>query len=347
MAEPHRKGRRHWTAAAVAVMIAGVSVACDLEGASSENAAADAGVFYALGDDHRLYRWEPGTGGEAEGGDPEPVLDLSGVWEGEGDVGTVMRASLSLDPRQRYAAWVAGAGPDASLNFGDLETGEITTAVQYPLDHACIDPSWLADGSALLVHRAAVWGDAAGGDATPLPLESWGATEWHSPESGEPPTTMDMTSRGCRMRWYTGEDGAAQALYHNLEVTELYRVDASGEILETIPVADLQGAETRVIGMVDVDPTGRYVCIVDDYGPYGAFKGGFTMRAEAGTRVIDLENGEAVGTEDGGCVSVHDEGYLSRDGASVAFTGYGGAQQWSTELPGTIAESPVLFFMPT
>lgn len=341
MAEPHRKGRRRWSAAVAAVVIACASAACDV-GASSDEAVADAGVLYGLGDDHRLYRWDPG----AEDGGPEPVLDLGGVWEREGDVGTVLRASLSVDPRQRYAAWIAGGGVDAALNFGDLETGEIATAVEYPLDHACIDPSWLADGSALLVHRAAVWGDAPDGDATPLPHESWGATEWYSPESGALPTTVDMEARGCRMRWYTAEDGTARALYHDLAVTELYRVDAAGAILETIPVSGLQGAEPRVIGMVGVDPTGRYACLVDDYGPYGAFKGGFTMRAEAGTRVMDLESGDDVGTGDDGCVSVHADGYLSRDGASVAFTGYGGEEQWSTELPGTIAESPVLFYFP-
>ncbi|MCD0442339.1 hypothetical protein LO763_01695 [Glycomyces sp. A-F 0318] len=335
--------RRRWIAAATAVVIAGASAACDLDGASSSSADAEAGVFYGLGDDHRLYRWDPG----AEGGGPEAVLDLGGVWEQEGDVGTVLRASLSVDPRQRYAAWIAGGSTDAVLNFGDLETGEVTTAVEYPVDHVCIDPAWLGDGSALLVHRAAVWGEAPeGGDATPLPVESWGDTEWYSPGTGALPATVDLDTRGCRVRWYTAEDGTAQALYHNPEVTELYRVDASGEILETIPASSLQGTEPHLIGMVGVDPTGRYACLVDDYGPYGAAKGGFTMRAESGTRVVDLENGEAVGAGDDGCVSVHEAGYLSRDGASVAFTGYGGERQWSTELPGTIAESPVLFYMP-
>ena len=46
MAEPHRRGRRRWTVAAAAVMIAGVSVACDLEGASSDD--ADPVVLAAL-----------------------------------------------------------------------------------------------------------------------------------------------------------------------------------------------------------------------------------------------------------------------------------------------------------
>jgi hypothetical protein len=347
MAEPHRRGRRRWIAAAAALVIAGVAAGCDLEGVSGKSTGDgdDAGVFYALGDDHRLYRWDPGAGEDA----PRAVLDLGGVWEREGDVGTVLRASLALDPRQRYAAWIEGASPDAVLRFGDLETGEITTAAEYPLDHACIDPAWLPDGSGLLVHRAAVWGDpeaSGGGDATPLPVESWGAAEWYSPDSKERTSTLELSARGCRMRWYTAEDGDAQAIYHNLEVSELYRVDANGEVLETIPVTGLQGVEPRTIGMVGVDPAGRYACLVDGYGPYGAFKAGFTMRAEAGTRVIDLETGDDVGSGDDGCVSLHEQGFISREGAAVAFTEYGGQRQWSTELPEAIAESPVLFFMP-
>ncbi|SDD84085.1 hypothetical protein [Glycomyces harbinensis] len=345
MPGPHRKDRRRWIAAAAAVVFAGMAAACDFEGVSGQGNGIDAGVFYGLGDDHRLYRWDP----DAEGESLAPVLDLSGIWERQGDVGIVMRASLSVDPLQRHAAWIEGASTGAALKFGDLETGEITTAVEYPVDHVCIDPAWLGDGSALLVHRAAVWGDAdtpVGSAELPLPVESWGATEWYSPDSGKLPTTVEMANRGCRVRWYTAEDGTAQAIYHNLEVTELYRMDASGKVLETIPTPSLQGTEPLTIGLVGIDPAGRYACLVDDYGPYGALKGDFTMRAESGTRVVDLQNGEAVGAEDDGCVSVHADGYLSRDGASLDFTGYDGDRRWSTKLPETIAESPVLFFIP-
>jgi len=358
MADPNRSEtrRRRSAAAAAVIALAFSTAACDLDAVSGTSTGADAGVFYGLGDDHHLYRWDPdadngsATGDGTVSGAVDSVLDLSGVWDQEGDVGTVLRASLSIDPRQRYAAWVEGASPEASLKIGDLETGAIETAAAYPVDHACIDPAWLADGSAVLVHRAAVWGNgtdpAAEGDATPLPIEVWGPTEWYSPEAGALPTTVDLEPEGCRLRWYTAEDGTAQAIYHNPDVTELYRIDASGQVLETIPVASLQGSHPLTIGLVGVDPSGRYACVVDGYGPEGAFKGGFTMRAEAGTRVLDLENGEAVGAEDTGCVSLHEDGYVSRDGAEVAFIGYDGAQQWPTELPDQIAESPVLFFAP-
>ena len=327
-------------AAVAAVVLAAAASACDLDTTATGNGAA-AGVFYGLGDDHRLYRWQPDE-------TTEPVLDLSGVWEKTGDVGTALRASLSVDPRQRYAAWVAGGGPDAALMFGDLATGEITTAVEYPVDHACLDPAWLADGSAVLAHRAPVWGDESDDstDATPLPVETWGPTEWHSPESGTLPTTVDLDVRGCRLRWYTAEDGSAQAIYHDLEVTEFHRVDTTGRVLESIPTASLEGAEPLTIGMVGVDPTGRYVCVVDDYGPHGADKGGFTIRAEAGTRVLDLETGEAVSNGDTGCTSVHPDGYISREGPAAAFIDYEGETRWSTELPSTIAETPILFYFP-
>lgn len=328
-------------AGAAAVLLAATLSACSL-GTAESSTDTDIGVFYGLGDDHRLYRWDP------DGDAAEPVLDLSGVWEESGDVGTVLRASLSVDPRQRYAAWVAGGDPDAALRFGDLRTGEITTAVEYPVDHACIDPAWLADGSAVLAHRAPVWGGADETDtgATPLPVETWGPTEWHSPDAEALPPTVDLEVDGCRLRWYTAEDGTAQAIYHDLEVTEFYRVDTTGQILETIPVSSLEGAEPLTIGLVDVDSTGRYACIVDDYGEHGAIKGGFTIRAEAGTRVIDLDTGEAVEGGDRGCTSTHAEGFVSQDGATVAFTDYEGNARWETELPGTIAESPILFYFP-
>lgn len=316
--------------------------ACDADSVTGRDAAAHDGVFYGLGDDHRLYRWDASTD------EAEPVLDLSGVWDGEGDVGTVLRSSLSIDPRQRTAAWIEGGSPDAVLRFGDLDSGEITTAASYPLDHACIDPAWLPDGSALLAHRAAVWGDgAAAGDATPLPVESWGDTEWYSPDAGQLPTTVDLAEQGCRLRWYTAEDGSAQALYHDLQVTRFYRIDTDGKVLDTIDIPGLTGTEPLTIGFVGTDPSGRYACVVDGYGPYGAFKGGFTIRAESGTRVIDLDTGEAAGDEDASlCTSLHDDGYVSRDGATAAFIGYDGTAKWSVELPEAIKESPVLFFYP-
>ena len=82
MDDPHRNGRKHLHMLAVLVL-AGASTACDVNAVSGNGTAA--GVFYALGDDHRLYRWD------AAAEDTEPVLDLSGAWEGEGDVGTVLR----------------------------------------------------------------------------------------------------------------------------------------------------------------------------------------------------------------------------------------------------------------
>ncbi|GAA2140352.1 hypothetical protein [Glycomyces algeriensis] len=344
MDHPHRSGsRKHLTIAAV-LALAGALAACDLDAVSGTGNGADAGVFYALGDDHRLYRWDPGAGAE-EGVDP--VLDLSGVWEEEGDVGTVYRASLSVDPTGRHAAWVAGSTPAASLKFGDLETGEITTAVEYPVDHACIDPVWLPDGSAVLAHRASVWGDVADtGDAIPFPVTTWGATEWHSPDAGQLPTTVELGPKGCRLRWYTAEDGSAQALYHDLELSELYRIDANGQVLETIPVSSLQGAAPLTIGLVNVDPAGRYACVVEDYATDGATKGGFTIRAESGTRVVDLASGEAIGPDEAGCTTLHEDGFVSRSDSDVAFIDYDGNSQWSTELPGPIVESPLLYFIP-
>jgi hypothetical protein len=343
--DPHRStGRKHLVIAAV-LALASMSVACDIDAVSGTGDGADAGAFYALGDDHRLYRWEPG-GDDDQG--VEPVLDLSGVWDAEGDVGAVLRSSLSLDPTGRHAAWIAGATADAALMFGDLGTGEISEAVEYPVDHACLDPAWLPDGSAVLAHRAEVWGTEAdqGTDEIPFPVEDWGPTEWYSPDVGQLPTTVDMGPQGCRMRWYTAEDGSAQALYHNLDLTELYRVDTSGQVLQTIPVASLQGVHPLTIGLVNVDPTGRYACLVDGYGPEGTVKGGFTVRAESGTRVVDLETGEAIGPEEVGCTSLHEDGYVDRDGADVSFIGYDGESRWATELPASIAQSPVLYFFP-
>ncbi|MQM27434.1 hypothetical protein [Glycomyces albidus] len=324
------------------IIAAALALLASCDSAATRNEAADAGVFYGLGDDHRLYRWDPAET------TAEPVLDLGGAWDAEGDVGTVLRSSLSIDPRQQSAAWIEGASPSAALKFGDLETGEITTAAVYPVDHACIDPTWLADGSALLVHRAAVWGaesSTALDDTTPLPVQSWGDTEWHSPESGELPATVDLETRGCRLRWYTAEDGSAQAIYHNTDVTELYRVDTVGNVLEIIEIPELDGVEPLTIGLVGVDPTGRYACIVDGYGPYGAFKGGFTTRAQSGTRVIDLQTGEAAG-HDGPCTSLHADGYIARDDDAAAFVDYDGRTEWTVELPAAIKESPVLFYYP-
>ncbi|MDN3241254.1 hypothetical protein [Glycomyces tritici] len=346
MDDPHRSSsRKHLTIAAV-LALAGALAACDLDAMSGNG--ADGGVFYALGDDHRLYRWDPGAdSGDGDAADVEPVLDLSGVWDAEGDVGTVLRASLSVDPTGRHAAWVAGASPHASLMFGDLDTGEVATAIEYPVDHACIDPVWLPDGSAVLAHRAPVWGTAtAAGDEIPFPVTTWGATEWHSPDAGRLPTTVELTPHGCRLRWYTAEDGSAQALYHDLELSELYRIDTNGHVLETIPVSNLEGAEPLTIGLVNVDPAGRYACVVEDYGPDGAVKGGFTIRAESGTRVVDLASGEAVGPDESGCTTLHEDGFVSRTDATVDFIGYDGEHRWTIELPGPIAESPVLYFVP-
>ncbi|WP_157975199.1 hypothetical protein [Glycomyces dulcitolivorans] len=339
-----RRTRLAATAAALGLLAA---TACD----QVAGGGTDAGVFYGIGDDHLLYRWDSAA---APAHDQEPaaapVLDLSGVWTAEGDVGTVLRASLSIDPRQQTAAWIEGASPNAVLKFGELASGEITTATEYPLDHACIDPTWLADGSALLVHRGAVWGaesSTAQDDTTPMPVQAWGATEWYSPTAGQLPTTVDLQPVGCHLRWYTADDGTAQALYHNLPVSELYRIDAEGTVLETIRVGGLTGTEPLTIGLVGVDPTGRYACVVDDYGPYGAFKGGFTIRAQEGTRVIDLDTGEAAGSEGSPtCTSLHEDGYVSRSDADVSFIDYQGETKWTVELPAQIKESPVLFYYP-
>lgn len=334
-------GKNRVTTAAAIVLLAAAS-ACELDTAS-EGADTASGVFYGLGDDHRLYRWGPDADPETTE-TAEPVLDLSGVWDRTGDVGTVLRVTLSVDPRQRYAAWIAGGGSDAALMFGDLATGAITTAVEYPVDHACIDPTWLADGSAVLAHRAPVWGDDTSADGTPLPVETWGPTEWYSPQAGALPTTVDLDVRGCRLRWYTAEDGTARAVYHDPEVTEFHRIDTTGQVLATIQISSLEGVEPLAIGMTDVDPTGRYACIVDGYDEHDATKGGFTIRAQSGSRVIDLDTGEAV--RGNGCTSTHADGYVSRDGAGVAFIDYQGETAWDAELPDTITESPVLFYFP-
>jgi hypothetical protein len=356
--DPHQRRngstKRHLTIA-VALALAAASTACDLDSVSGEDNGAGAGVFYALGDDHKLYRWDPDSDAHTDDADEAPVesvLDLSGVWDGEGDVGTVLRSSLSIDPRQRHAAWIAGATPQAALMFGDLDTGEITTAAEYPVDHACIDPAWLPDGSAILAHRAPVWGadtdpdTRADTDEIPFPVTAWGPTEWYSPDAGKLPTTLTLDPQGCRLHWYTAEDGSAQGIYHDLELTELYRIDVNGKLLETIQVSGLQGAEPVIIGLVNVDPTGRYACVVDNYGPYGATKGGFTIRAESGTRVIDLASGAAVGPEGADCNTLHADGFVSRDRESVSFINYDGENEWATTLPDQIAESPVLYFYP-
>ncbi|GAB3994305.1 hypothetical protein GCM10029992_08300 [Glycomyces albus] len=136
-------------------------------------------------------------------GHPERVLDLSGVWEREGDVGRVLTASLSVDPTGSRASWIAGGSEGSTLMIGDLETGEATEAVDYPLDHACLDPAWLADGSALLAHRAAVWSEDG------MVVEDFGPTEWYSRDGAPLPGAVELDP-GCRLRWYTGEDGSAE-----------------------------------------------------------------------------------------------------------------------------------------
>ncbi|THV43011.1 hypothetical protein [Glycomyces buryatensis] len=334
--------RRHVAAGVLALTLAAGFAGCDAD-AVGEQGTEPQGVVYGLGDDHRLWRWQ------VDSSEAEPVLDLSGVWDAEGDVGTVLNASLSIDPGQRYAAWVAGGGTDAELMVGDLRDGETTGASSYPVDHACLDPTWLADGSALLVHRAAVWGEGPGDDAqtdaTPMLQQVFGPTEWYSPAAGSMESNVDL-GEGCRLRWYTAEDGSAEGIYHSLDVTELYRVDAAGRVTETLPVADLDGAQGAVTGMIGVDPSGRYVCLADGYAEHSGFEGGFAIRPQAGTTVVDLETGDAVGPEGASCESMQSDGYLSREDETVRLVDYGGEAVWETDLPDEIVNAPNLFYYP-
>ncbi|WP_199034310.1 hypothetical protein [Glycomyces salinus] len=300
---------------------------CDADSAESQD-TDDRGHVYGVGDDHALWRWEVGSDA------PERILDLSGVWEHEGDVGRVLTASLSVDPTGSRASWIAGGSENSTLMIGDLETGEATEAVDYPLDHACLDPAWLADGSALLAHRAAVWSEDG------MVVEDFGPTEWYS-RDGEPLPGAVELEPGCRLRWYTGEDGAAEGLYRDLAVTELYRVDDEGKRIETIALAGLGGVEPPVIDLVAVDPSGRYACLADDYDEAASYGGGFTIRPERGDNVIDLSSGESVGED---CAALTAAGYLSRDDDQIAFAAYGGETAWEAELPVEIANSPNLFY---
>lgn len=300
---------------------------CDSDSADSRD-TIEPGVVYGVGDDHALWRWEIGS--EA----PERVLDLSGIWEGEGDVGRVLTASLSIDPTQSRAAWIAGGGEDSALMIGDLETGEASEAAGYPLDHACLDPAWLADGSALLAHRAEVWGEDGAF------VEDFGATEWIS-RDGEPLPGAVELAPGCRVRWYTSEDGKAEGLYRDLAVTELYRVDSEGNRIETIALSALSGLEPPAIDLVSVEPSGRYACLADGYDEAPTYEGGFTIRPERGDNVIDLSTGESVGQD---CVALTADGYLARDDEKIEFAAYGKGAAWEAELPAEIANSPNLFY---
>lgn len=318
----------------VGMVAAGALAGCG--GASGGDGAAESapGVLYGVGDDHRLWRWEVG------GGEAEAVLDFSEVWDRRGDVGLVFQSTLSIAPDQRHASWVSGATPDSELRIGDLAAGEVTGSVPYPVDHACIDPVWAPDGSSVLVHRVDVWDDAE------APNESFGATEWFSPE-GERREIETVLDEGCRLRWYSaGVDasGAPEGIYHDLDVTELYRVNAAGERFETIPIDSLAGVESQVTGLVEVDPSGRYVCLADGYNAQGTYEGGFTIRSQSGTKVIDLATGAAVGREGSGCESLTMDGYLAREGAAARFIDYGGGTVWEEELPPELEHSPNLFY---
>lgn len=317
------------------VLAAGLA-ACDDGPGSGAGASGEGGpgVLYGVGDDHRLWRW--GVGAD----EPEAVLDLSGVWDRRGDVGLVFQSTLSIAPDQGHASWVSGGNPDSDLQIADLSTGEVTGSVPYPVDHACFDPVWAPDGSAVLAHRAEVWGD------TGTPVESFGATEWFSPE-GELIGTETALEEGCRLRWYSaGADasGATEGIYHDLAVTELYRVDEAGERFKTIPIDSLSGVDPQVTGLVEVDPSGRYVCLADGYGAEEGYEGGFTIRPQSGTKVIDLATGEAAGQEGVGCESLAMDGYLAQVGTVARFIDYAGETLWEEELPPELANAPNLFY---
>ena len=302
---------------------------CGIDTAENRD-AIEPGFVFGVGDDHALWRWQ------VDSGTPERVLDLSGVWDREGDVDRVLTASLSVDPTGTRAAWIAGGSEDSVLMIGNLATGEAAEAVGYPLDHACLDPSWLADGSAVLAGRAAVWGE----DGTVV--EDFGPTEWYSRDGDPLPGAVEL-DQGCRLRWYNGEDGTAEGIYRDLAVTELYRVDAEGGRIETIPLDGLSGVESPAVDLVAVDPSGRYACLADGYDESATYEGGFTVRPELGGAVIDLSTGESVGED---CAALAAEGFLSRDDASIQFASYSGETLWEAELPAEIANSPNLFYVP-
>ncbi|MCH7229405.1 hypothetical protein L0U85_00785 [Glycomyces sp. L485] len=330
--------RREIRLMAGGLLLAAGLTACDAGSAGDDGGEDggedDHGVLYGVGDDHTLWRWEVGSD------EVEAVFDLGGVWEREGDVGAVLRASLSVAPDQRHASWIAGGGPNAELQIGDLESGEISGTVPYPVDHACLDPVWAPEGKSLLVHRTEVWGAASQGDG--MPGEVWGSTEWLSPEGDRLPSENDLED-GCRLRWYEA-DGAVEGIYHDLGVSELYRVDETGERFETISLDELGGVEPEVTGLVAVDPSGRYVCLADGYDEFGTYGGGFTIRPQTGTKVIDLASGETAGKQGATCESLAAGGYLSRGDTEVELIDYQGESKWKTSLPPEIENSPNLFY---
>ncbi|GAB3656325.1 hypothetical protein [Glycomyces tarimensis] len=328
--------RRGIRIAAGGLALAAGMTACGAEVANNATDEEQQGVLYGVGDDHRLWRWETGAD------EAEPVFDLSGVWEHEGDVGTVLTASLSIAPDQSHAAWIAGGGPEAELQIGELASGEVSGTVPYPVDHACLDPAWAPDGASLSVHRADIWGGERQGDAMPTFAEAWGPTEWYSPDGERRRTQIDL-GEGCRLRWYAA-DGETEGIYHDLAVSELYRVDETGERIETIGLDGLSGIDPQVTGLVDVDPTGRYVCLADGYAEHETYEGGFTIRPQSGTKVLDLDTGESVGADGAGCDSMAVDGYLSRDDTAVEFLDYDGESRWTAELPTELANAPNLFY---
>ncbi|WP_100448866.1 hypothetical protein [Glycomyces xiaoerkulensis] len=318
--------------AALAALLAACSGTPGEEAATEAPTGDPSGVVYGVGDDLALWRWEAGSD------EPERALDLSGVWDHQGDVDRVLTASLSVDPTQRHAAWIAGGDPGAELMVGDLDTGDTRSVVDYPLDHGCLDPVWAPDGSRLLVHRADVW---EGTEQAPPPTRAFGDLEWYSPEGERLDDEIDL-DEGCRLRWYTA-DGEVRGLHRDVEVTELYRVDERGGRLETAAVADFEGVDPAVTDLVEVAPSGRYACIADGYDEHETYEGGFTIRPETGTNVIDLETGSSVGSD---CEALADDGYLARDEATVAFAEYGGGTVWEAPLPDELANSPDLFYFP-
>ncbi|WP_026923472.1 hypothetical protein [Glycomyces arizonensis] len=317
------------------IVVSGMLMAAGLAGCDGSSADdAEPGVLYGVGDDHRLWRWDVSTD------ETEAVLDLGGVWDRSGDVGLVFQSTLSIAPDQRHASWVSGGTPDSDLRIADLSTGEVTGSVPYPVDHVCLDPVWAPDGSAVLAHRAKVW------DETGAPIEAFGPTEWFSPQGEELETETDL-DEGCRLRWYSaGRDaeGATEGIYHDLEVTELYRVDESGKRFKTIPIDSLSGVDAEVTGLVAVDPSGRYVCLADGYHSQGGYEGGFVIRPQIGSKVIDLATGKAAGKRGESCESLTMDGYLAREGTTARFIDYGGETLWEAELPSELKDSPNLFY---
>ncbi|GAB3234485.1 hypothetical protein GCM10027447_31630 [Glycomyces halotolerans] len=323
-------GRRSIVAGAMA--LAAALAGCGFDTGDDEEPAEEAeegpAELYGVADDYSLWRWEVG----AESA--EPVLDLGGVWEREGDVGTVLHSSLTVDPTGHRAAWIAGGDTDAQLMVGDLETGETEAVASYPLDHACLDPTWLPDGSAVMAHRAEVWGDTGG------LTEAFGPVEWFA-EQGDPPPETAL-GEGCRLRWYT-DGGELRGLYRDLAVDELYRVGPAGEQLVTIGIDSLDGVDAEATDLVDVDPTGRFVCLTDGYDEHDDYEGGFTIRPETGTNVIDLESGESVGAA---CETLTAHGYLTHAASTVKLIDYQGVVLWEASLPAELVNAPNLFYVP-